>query len=198
MEGLSTHDAVAQQCALHEASHSSHLLLIDTPANSNPLIKIDSDGTVWIGGVKYQPASLPKPTKVSIAEVDVEAAMTAANHGEYADWALTNCDLNWTRDGTFNTATFLLAATNNSLPDDNNPPLYLDSGASTHISCIHSDFSEFKLIQLQTIMDVGKSSVVATGMGTIEFLIMRHLRILPCAMSFMRKKLVYISSLSAN
>lgn len=54
---------------------------VSTPSNSNPLIKINSNGTVWIRGVQYQPASPPKPTKVSVAEVDVEAAILQPTKG---------------------------------------------------------------------------------------------------------------------
>lgn len=82
MEGLSTFDAVACQWAIHEASCNSCLpQSVSTPSNSNPLIKINSNGTVWIRGVQYQPASPPKPTKVSVAEVDVEAAILQPTKG---------------------------------------------------------------------------------------------------------------------
>ena len=171
MEGQSALDAVARQRAIREASRSSRQPPIGTPSNSNPLVKIDSDGTVWIGGVKYQPASPPEPEKASIAEADIEAAMTAADKGEYVEWASSNCDPNWNKDGFIDTATFLLADTNKSLANNDEPPLYLDSGASTHISCIRSDFSEFRPIEPRTIMGVGNSSVAATGLGTIEITI---------------------------
>ena len=171
MEGQSALDAVARQRAIREASCSSRQPPIGTPSNSNPLVKIDSDGTVWIRGVKYQLVSPPEPEKASIAEADIEAAMTAADKGEYVEWASSNCDPNWNKDGFIDTATFLLADTNKSLANNDEPPLYLDSGASTHISCIRSDFSEFRPIEPRTIMGVGNSSVAATGLGTIEITI---------------------------
>ena len=69
------------------------------------------------------------------------------------------------------TVTFLLAATNVHALIAENPPLYLDSGASTHISCVHSDFSEFRMIEPRIIMGVGNSSVSAIGMGTVVLLV---------------------------
>lgn len=194
MEGQSALDAIAQQCAICEASCGSCRPPIGTPSNSNPLVKIDSDGTVWIGGVKYQPASPPEPEKVSIAEVDVKDTMTAADKGEYAEWASSNCDLNWNKDGFIDTATFLLANTNKSLANHDEPPLYLDSGVSTHISCIRSDFSEFRPIEPWTIMGVGNSSVAATGWELLKSPFMKCLHFSPYAMFFMLKKLVCILS----
>ena len=97
--------------------------------------------------------------------------MTTADKGEYVEWASSNCDLNWNKDGFINMAAFLLANTNKSLANNDEPPLYLDSGVSTHISCICSNFSEFRPIEPWTIMGVGNSLVAATGLGTIEITI---------------------------
>lgn len=97
----------------------------------------------------------------------MEATMTAADHGEYLDWAYTNTDSNW----SINIATFLLAATNASSFTNEDPPLYLDSGVLTHISCVWSNFLELRQIEPQNILGVGNSLVAATGMGTIEILI---------------------------
>ena len=52
-------------------------------------------------------------------------------------------------------------------------PLYLDSGASTHILCVHLDFSEFTPIEPCTIMGVSNSAVSVIGMGTIEILLLK-------------------------
>ena len=103
-----------------------------TPSSTNSLVKIDNDGTVWIGSIKYQPAPKAEPVKAALADVNVEAAKTAADHGEYSDWAYTNSDPNWSVD----MATFLLAANNVSSFLNEDPPLYPDSGVSTHISCV--------------------------------------------------------------
>ena len=107
----------------------------------------------------------------SVATVEIEAAMTAADLGEYADWTISNNDLNWGNGELLDTATFLLAATNTSLPAHKDLLLYLDSGASTHISCIHSDFTTFHSIERWTITGVGNSSVSTIGLGAIEILI---------------------------
>ena len=67
--------------------------------------------------------------------MDVEAAMTATDQGEYEDWAVSN-NHDWGDNEPFDMATFLLAATDITLLTCDNLPLYLDSGASTHISCV--------------------------------------------------------------
>ena len=163
MEGLSTSDAIARQRAARDSPRGPRPPSSSGP--TNPFLKVDNDGTVWISGVKYQPAS--EPAKASIAEVNVEAAMTAADQGEYSDWASNNNDPNWGNNEFLDTATFLLAATNPTLPAHKDMPLYLDSGASTHISCIRSDFSTFRSIEPRMITGVGNSSVSAIGMGTV-------------------------------
>ncbi|KAN0132343.1 hypothetical protein V8E53_009769 [Lactarius tabidus] len=82
MEGQSAAEAIAWQRAARETLHTCPPSI--TSASSNSLIKIDNDGTVWIGGVKYHPATEPV-AQVSIAKVNVETAMTAADQGEYMD-----------------------------------------------------------------------------------------------------------------
>lgn len=77
----------------------------------------------WIGGVKYQPTSPTEPAKASLTDVNVEAAMTAADQGEYSDWACSNGDPNWNNSKFVDTVTFLLAAMNTSLSTNGDPPL---------------------------------------------------------------------------
>ena len=105
MEGLSATEAIVQQCAAHDTSRARPP---PNPSASSSLMKINNDGMVWIGGVKYQPA--PKPTtQASVAEVEIKAAMTAADQGEYMDWwTSNNNDPNWGGDDLNDTATFLL------------------------------------------------------------------------------------------
>ena len=170
LEGLTTLDAIARQRAACDTPRDPCSRPSSSPSSNNPFLKIDTDGTIWISGVKYQPA--PEPAKASIAEVDVEAAMTAADQGEYLDWACNNSNLSWSNNNeSIDTATFLLAASDSSPSTQKDLPLYLDSGASSHISCVHSDFSEFAPIEPRTITGVGNSSVSAIGMGTIEILL---------------------------
>ena len=168
MEGLTMSDAIAQQRAVRDNTCSRPLSSSSSNTN-NPFLKIDNDGSVWISSIKYQP--VPEPPRASIAEVNVEAAMTAADQGEYLDWASNNNDPSWGNNKSLDTATFLLAASDSSPSAQKDPPLYLDSGASTHISCVRSDFSEFALIEPRTITGVGNSAVSAIGMGTIEILL---------------------------
>ena len=175
MEGQSTLDAIARQRAVRDTSRARPPLNIQPPSASSSLLKLESDGSVWIGGVKYQPAQPAQPAQdpatASIATTEIEAAMTAADLGEYADWATSNNDPNWGNNELLDTARFLLAATNVSLPAHKDLPLYLDSGASTHISCVRSDFTTFRSIEPRTITGVGNSSVAAIGLGAVEILI---------------------------
>ena len=69
-------DAIAQQHTIRDSSCSCSLSTLNS---NNPFLKIDNVGSVWISGIKYQPA--PKPPKASIDEIDIEAAMTAADQG---------------------------------------------------------------------------------------------------------------------
>ncbi|KAH9166799.1 hypothetical protein EDB89DRAFT_1857052, partial [Lactarius sanguifluus] len=51
-------------------------------------------------------------------------------------------------------------------------PFFLDSGASSHISCLHSDFSAItQLSEPRKISGVGNASVYAVGVGTIDILL---------------------------
>jgi hypothetical protein len=133
-------------CSLRCLTH----LQLPQQCSSNPLIKIDNDSTAWIGSVKYQLAP-SEPVKASIAEVKVEAAMTATDQVEYLDWAVNNNSSSWgNNEESLDMASFFLAATDTLLiacgPGD--LPLYLDSGASTHISCVCSDFC--KLVSIES------------------------------------------------
>ena len=169
MEGFSPSDAIARQRAVREGLRARPPASSVAPSTANiPSVKIDPDGTVWVNGVKYSPPS--NTEKASVATVDIEAAMTAADQGEYEDWAVNN-NTDWGDNEPFDTATFLLAGTNIALLARDNPPLYLDSGASTHISCIRSDFLELADIEPRAITGVGNSTVSATGIGTIAILL---------------------------
>lgn len=155
MEGYTPSDAIAQQRAVRDGLRNCPSLPAAPtapPISANPNVKVDPDSTVWVNGVKYQPSLNTK--KASVATIDVETAMTAADQGEYDDWA-TNNNADWGDSEPFNTATFLLAASDTSLITQDSPPLYLDSGASTHISCVRSDFTEFTNIELWTITGIG-------------------------------------------
>ena len=70
-------DAIAQQCTVCESLYSAH------PSSSsglnNPFLKVDNDSTVWISGVKYQPA--PEPMKASVAKVTVGSKTIAMFEG---------------------------------------------------------------------------------------------------------------------
>jgi transposase InsO family protein len=164
MEGYSTVDAVARQRALREPPSNRPSNAPTTAPPPHPYVKIDPDGTVWVNGVKYNPAT--RSERASVAEVEVEAAMTAADQGEYADWAVSN-NSSWGDNELLDTATFLLADADSAMLIRGEPPLYLDSGASSHISCIRSDFIDLVDIEPRTITGVGNSSVSAIGLGTV-------------------------------
>jgi hypothetical protein len=149
------------------------------PPSDSP-IQLERDGSITIGGTRYNlTRQIPlAPATASITEVEVDAAMTAADQGEYSDWALNNGNPNWgSTDGTFDTASFLLATIDpDTVPTgdialitrrDCDPPLYLDSGASAHISCVLTDFRDFSKMEPRAITGVGNSTVFATGMGTV-------------------------------
>jgi hypothetical protein len=109
MEGCTAAKAVTCQQAV------GNMLRIRTaPSNppSDSPIQLERDGTIAIRGTRYhltrQPA--PEPTTASIAEVEVESDMTAANQGEYSDWVFSNSNPAWGyQDGTLDTASCLLA-----------------------------------------------------------------------------------------
>ena len=158
MEGYSTSDAIACSCPSPPSTSPS------IPTATNPTIKNDPDGTVWINSTKYNLAA--ETEKASIAEADVEPAMTTTDLGEYTDWAVSNND-NWGDTEPFDTAMFYLATMDTALLVRENPPLYLDSGASAHILCIQSHFTNLTTIEPWTIIGVD-SSVAAIELGTIE------------------------------
>ncbi|KAH9161431.1 hypothetical protein EDB89DRAFT_1913871 [Lactarius sanguifluus] len=102
--------------------------------------------------------------------------MTTTYQGEYTDWAVGNTNPDWGEhvdDMLVDMATCLLASVETSLlahrPSD--LLLYLDSGALTHISCMHTDFTTLTSIEPQNILGIGNSSVSTIGIGTIEILI---------------------------
>jgi transposase InsO family protein len=176
MEGCTAAEAVARQRA---AGNMPRVRTAPSNPPSDSPIQLERDGTITIGGTRYhltrQPAQ--EPATASIAEVEVASAMTAADQGEYSDWALTNSNPAWGhQDGTLDTASCLLATIDTTRAADtaliarrdHDPPLYLDSGASAHISCVHSDFRDYSQIAPRAITGVGNSTVFAIGMGTIE------------------------------
>ena len=134
MEGQSTLDAIARQRAVRDTSLARPPLNVQPSSTPSSLLKLEPDGSVWIGGIKYQPAQITQPAQnlatASIATTEVEAAMTAANLGENEDWATSNNDSTWGNNKLLDTAKFLLAATTPSLPASihKDLPLYLDSG----------------------------------------------------------------------
>jgi hypothetical protein len=178
MEGCTAAEAIAAQRA---AGLPPHIRVAPSFPPSDSPIQLERDGSITIGGTRYNLTRRPPsmPAAASIAEVEIDAAMTAADQGEYSDWALNNGNPGWgSTDGTFDTESFLLVTIDpDTMPTgdvaliarrDRDPPLYLDSGASAHISCMRTDFRDFSKMEPQAITGVGNSMVFATGMGTIE------------------------------
>jgi len=178
MAGQSAFDAIARQCTACEAMRMrpcEPLSNVTTTNNtSNTLLKVGDNGTIWIGGIRYKPE--PEPVKAAIT--DINNMMTATDQGEYANWILDGNLQPWDANASagdlwVDTANILLASAEISL-FANNPIdllLYLDSGASTHISCVESDFSALTPISPHQIMGVGNSLVSATGIGTDNILL---------------------------
>jgi transposase InsO family protein len=179
MEGRTAAEAIAAQCT---AGLLPRIRVTPSfPPSTDSPIQLERDGSITIGGTRYNLTRQPTlaPATASIAEVEIDAAMTAADQGEYSDWGLNNGNPGWgSTDGTFDTASFLLATINpDTVPTgdvaliahrDHDSPLYLDSGASAHISCVLTDFHNFSKMEPRAITGVGNSTVFATGMGTIE------------------------------
>ncbi|KAH9164735.1 hypothetical protein EDB89DRAFT_1911948 [Lactarius sanguifluus] len=161
MEGLTMFEAITRQRATRESSRQRGRLPGEPtqgPGNSqgsSSTLRIDDDGCLWIGGVRYHPDS-----KISAAIAAVpEPSTDAPDQGEFPDWALAN-----SADTLLDTDTMLIASVKHEtvlLSHPSNFPFFLDSGASSHISCLHTDFS--------TIMQLSKPRKIS-GVG-VTFLL---------------------------
>ena len=163
MAGQSALNAIVRQL---DTLHIRHRENAPRASSSSTLLKLDDDGSVWIGGVRFTPDTQAERA----APADIDTVTTPADQGEYLDWAPGNSDA---VVDTADMATLLMASTESSRlahkPED--LPLNLNSRASTHISCVRSDFSELRPLEPRRITGAGNSSVYATGIGTVEILL---------------------------
>src|SRR6266702_1653608 len=170
MEGLSMHDAINRQRIARESFRQRARPREEgsTSTSSAPL-KLDDDGSIWIAGVRYRPEN-----KISAAMANSEVQTPNPDLEEYSEWPGDGYT-----DTFLDTNAILIASIDSpdvtdvalfSHPAD--PPFFLDSGESSHISCIRSDFTSMKsLNEPRKISGVGNASVSAVGVGTVILLL---------------------------
>jgi hypothetical protein len=76
-------------------------------------------------------------------------------------------------------------------------PMFLDSGASVHISNDESDFFSLRPIPPHSINGVGGSSIQAVGIGTIHLVVARGIHITLNNVLFIPTAMVQLISVSA-
>ncbi|KAH9022155.1 hypothetical protein EDB85DRAFT_2151911 [Lactarius pseudohatsudake] len=175
MEGVPMFEAISRQRAAQDAWRQRTRPQGDgtpyagpTPAMPGPssALRVDDDGSLWIGGIRYRPDG---KTTAAIAEA-TEATADTPDQGEFPDWAPTN-----SADTLLDTDTMLIASVEHDTALFSHPstiPFFLDSGASSHISCLRSDFGAItQLSEPRKISGVGNASVYAVGVGTIDILL---------------------------
>src|SRR6266702_1721885 len=163
MEGLSMQDAVNCQCIIRETQRQHVRPREEGNTLSNgTLLKLGDDSSVWIAGIRYRPDN-----KISTALADTEVLIFSPDLDEYPDWPADS-----SADTLLDTNTILIASIDYPnvalLSHPTDLPFFLDSGTSSHISCIRSDFTTLqKLNELRKISGVGNASVFAVGVSTI-------------------------------
>ncbi len=163
MKGSSMFDAIMWQRAAWEASHQcTRPQGENSTQTSGAILKVDDDSSFWIGGVHYHSDSRISTT---IAEM-MEPAMP--DQGEFPDWVLGN-----SADVLLDTNEMFITSIDQPetalLSHPSGLPFFLDSGASSHISCISLDFTSLTMLDEPCkILGVGNASVYAVGVGSIE------------------------------
>src|SRR6266702_5509248 len=130
--------------------------------SNGTLLRLGDDGSVWIAGVRYRPDN-----KISAALADTEVPIFSPDLDDYLDWPASS-----SADILLDTNTILIASIDYPnvalLSHPTDLPFFLDSGASSHISCVCSDFTTLqKLDKPHKISGVGNASVCAVGVSTI-------------------------------
>jgi len=154
MEGLSMQDAIDRQCVVRDNMRQHVKPREETNAPSNgTLLKLDNDGSVWIASICYRPDS-----KISAALANSEHPILDPDLDKYSDWPAGS-----SADMVLDTSAILIASINSTnvalLSHPTNIPFFLDSGASSHISCVCSDFVTLKqLDEPRKISGVGNAS----------------------------------------
>jgi hypothetical protein len=158
MEGHTMYEAITHQCADCEASRLRTREGSAPPSYAPP----KTTNEVYVGGVRYLPAP-DSGTTAAIAKSS-ELHQTSAD----AEWPPNN-----SVDTFLDTDAMLIASVDQPMTAlikvPTELPFFLDSGASNHITCLHSDFSSFsQLREPQKISGVGNASVFAVGVGTVD------------------------------
>src|SRR6266702_2225416 len=167
MEGLFMQDAIDRQHVIRDNMRQHVKPREETNAPSNgTLLKLDNNGSVWIAGVHYCPDS-----KISAALANSEHPILDPDLDEYSDWPAGS-----STDTVLNTSAILITSIDSTdvvfLSHPTNIPFFLDAGASSHISCVRSDFVTLKqLDEPHKISGVGNASVFAVGVSTIVLLL---------------------------
>jgi hypothetical protein len=167
MEGLPMHEAMDRQHAAHNALRPCAKPRdvgsgAGTTQLSSTLLKLDDDGSVWIAGTHYRPDS-----KVNAALAD--STLPSSDLGDYSDWPPAN-----SADTLLDMSAILITSVDEValLGHSSNPPFFLNSGASSHISCVQSDFTDLThLAKPRRISGVGNASVFAVGVGTVDLIL---------------------------
>ncbi len=139
MEGLSMQDAIDRQCVIRDnmCQRVKPREETNTPSNGT-LLKLDNDGSVWITSICYRPDS-----KISAALANSEHPILDPDLDEYSDWPAGS-----STDTVLNTSAILITSIDSTdvvfLSHPTNIPFFLDSGASSHISCVRSGFVTLK------------------------------------------------------
>lgn len=148
----STHEA-SRQRTRPQGKRSAH--------SSGALFNFDDDGTLWIGGVRYRRSD-------DISAEPPEPRSSTPDHGEFGPQSNS--------DTPPDTDTMPITSNARSetalLSHPSELPFFLDSGSSSHISCMKSDFVNLtQLTEPCRVSGVGNASVYAIGIGTIELLL---------------------------
>ncbi len=135
-------------------------------SSNGTLLKLGDDGSVWIASVRYRPDN-----KISAALADTEVPIFSPDLDDYLDWPAGS-----SANTLLDTNTILIASIDYPdvalLSHPTDLPFFLDSGASSHISCVRSDFTTLqKLDEPRKISGVGNALVFAVGVGTIVLLL---------------------------
>jgi len=157
------HDAVNCQHIICETQQQHVRPREEGNTSSNgTLLRLGDDGSVWIAGVCYR-----LDNKISAALADTKVLIFSSDLDDYPDWPASS-----SANTLLNTNTILIASINYPnvalLSHPTDIPFFLDSGTSSHISSIRSDFTTLqKLDELHKISGVGNALVFAVGVGTI-------------------------------
>jgi len=150
-----------------------------------PIRTTDKDGRALIAYVSADTVFAPAPTPSSVQATALFSGLPSIPAGDPLDTVdyetegfMYHCSIDIsTPDGLLNDpaafSTTALNQSNRTAISTSNHPFYVDTGASTHLSPVHSDFLMLKDITPRPIQGVGGSSVSAVAIGDIKLHIAR-------------------------